>query len=135
MSLMADDKSSILDLSARCNHTFDSERWDDWLECYASDAVYDAPALNRRLVGHEALRALTLRPPVPIRTLLTTHVIDVDDDSATMIAFFSVLRLDDPPQTIAVGRYEDRLAKVDALWSITQRRVVVYWKKYETGWA
>lgn len=137
MALSAEDRGAILDLSARYNHTFDSGDFDDWVECFAEDGVYEAPDVDRRLEGREALRKFVagVSFPVPIRTLSTTHVVDADGDGATMVSFFSVLRIDDPPQTVAAGRYEDRLIKIAAEWKLARRRVVVYWKNQADGWA
>ena len=137
MSLTADDKAEILDLSAHCNHSFDAGDFDDWVQCFTVDAVYDAPALGRRLEGHERLRefASTLGRPVPIRTMSTTHAIDEDGDCAKMVSFYSVLLLNDPPQTTAVGRYEDRLAMEKGAWKLARRRIAVYWNNENQGWA
>lgn len=137
MALSAEDRGAILDLSARYNHTFDSGDFDNWVDCFAEDGVYETPDAGRRLEGREALRkfGVGVSFPVPIRTQSTTHVIDPDGDGATMVSFFSVLRIDDPPQTVVAGRYEDRLIKVAEEWKLAGRRVVVYWKKQADGWA
>lgn len=136
MSFSAEDHAAILDLSARYNHTFDSGEFDAWVTCFAEEGVYEVPELNRRLEGRGALRefAATHSFPVAIRTMPTTHVVDQEGEGATMLSFFSVLRLDDPPSTIVVGRYEDQLTKADGEWRLARRKVVVYWSKQSDGW-
>ena len=136
MALSGEDQGAILDLSARYNHSFDAGSFDVWVECFAEDGVYEAPDVERRLEGREALRKFVsgVRFPVPIRTMPTTHVIDETEDGASMVSFFSVLRLDDPPQTVAAGRYEDQLTKVGGVWRLAHRKVVVYWRSQPEGW-
>lgn len=136
MSLSADDKAEILDLAARCNHSYDAGSMDEWLDCFAPQAVYAVPSLERLLVGHEALRsfAATNIPAPPILTINTAHLIDAEETGARMLSFFRVLRLDDPPQNIAVGRYEDRLARVAGAWKLERRDVSLFWSKTASGW-
>ncbi len=137
MSVTAEDRAEISDLSARCNHWFDSGEFDAWVTCFAEDGVYEVPDFDRRLESREALRefAAAQSCPAPIRTMTTTHVVDEAGDGATMLSFFSVLRLDDLPHTVAAGRYEDRLVKTDGEWKIARRRVAVYWQRQIDGWA
>ena len=136
MSFSAEDHAAILDLSARYNHTFDSGNFDAWVTCFAEDGVYEVPELDRRIEGRGALRAFAAAQgfTVSIRTLPTTHVVDEAGEGATMLSFFSVLRLDDPPSSIVAGRYEDKLTKVDGEWQLARRKVVVYWSKQADGW-
>ena len=136
MSLSANDKAEILDLTARCNHSYDAGSMDEWLDCFAPQAVYAVPSLKRQLVGHEALHSFVAKnPPVlPIQTINTAHLIDADGTGARMLSFFRVLQLNDPPQNIAVGRYEDRLAWVDGAWKLERRDVSLFWSKTASGW-
>jgi len=46
-----------------------------------------------------------------------------------MRSYFTVMRLSDPPETIQVGRYEDRLTKVAGAWRIAHRRVITDWQE------
>ena len=136
MPLSADDKAEILDLAARCNHSYDSGSMDEWLDCYALQGVYTVPSHKRQLVGHEALRRFVAKniPAPPIQTINTAHRIDAEGTGARMLSFFRVLQLDDPPQNIAVGRYEDRLVRVAGSWKLERRDVNLFWSKTESGW-
>lgn len=136
MSFSAEDHAAILDLSARYNHTFDAGDFDAWVTCFAQDGIYEVPELDRRIEGRRALRAFAAANcfPVSIRTMPTTHVVDEAGEGATMLSFFSVLRLDDPPSAIVAGRYEDKLTKAGGEWALAGRKVVVYWSKQAEGW-
>ena len=136
MSLSADDKAEILDLTARCIHSYHAGSMDEWLDCFAPQAVYAVPSLERQLVGHEALRSFVAKntPALPVLTINTAHLIDAHGTGARMLSFFRALRLDDPPQNIAVGRYEDRLARVAGAWKLERRDVNLFWSKTGSGW-
>ena len=136
MPLSANDKAEILDLAARCNHSYDAGSMDEWLDCFAPQGAYAVPSLERQLVGQEALRSFVAKntPGFPIQTINTAHVIDAHGTGARMLSFFRVLRLDDPPQNIAVGLYEDWLVRLSGAWKLERRDVNLFWSKTASGW-
>jgi len=137
VSLSANDKAEILDLTARCNHSFDGGNVAIWLDCYAPQGIYSVPALERHLAGHEALRSFAevSSPPTPTQTMLTAQVIDPAGEGARMLSFFHVLQLGDSVQSIAVGRYEDQLEQIFGAWKIKRREAVLFWSSTTSGWA
>ena len=130
MSIPADDRSAILELAARYIHAFDRADYRAWGECFSDDAIFE-PAPGVRVVGREALRkyAESLDTTTPSRHAPATIRIRGDGKSATMRSYFTLMPLDDPANFNAIGRYEDRLAKINGEWKLSERRVITDWKK------
>lgn len=127
MAFSADDRAAIVELSARYIHTFDRGDSDAWIRCFSEDGVLEESV---RTVGREALRKLAADSAgAPIRHTPASLWIQGEGESATMRSYYTVMRLSNPPETIQVGRWEDRFEKIDGEWKIAHRRVVTDWKK------
>ena len=122
-----EDRGAILDLASRYCHTFDLGDPDGWAKCFPKEGLFEAP--GRTLKGREELRKMaeSAQFPAPIRHLPSVFSINGDANSATMLCYFTVIRLDSPPATFAVGRYEDELKKIDGQWKFAARRVIMDW--------
>ncbi len=121
MALSADQRGEIFDLAARYCHTIDLGDPDGWVACFTDDGVFEGPGMT--LKGPEELRKLASRNfPHPIRHLPSVFALEGDANAASMLCYFTVLQLSDPPKTVAVGRYEDEIVRVDGAWKF-QRRV------------
>lgn len=130
MPIPAVDRAVIVELSARYLHAFDRGDVDAWLDCFTEDGIFEAVP-EAPATGRTALRdyAACLVVDVPVRHAPAALWVQGDGDSATMRSYFTMMRLSDPPETIQVGRYEDRLAKVAGEWKIARRRVITDWKE------
>ena len=127
MPISGEDRGAILDLASRYCHTFDLGDPEGWADCFTEDGTFEAP--GRTLKGREELRKMAAEAqfPAPIRHIPSAFLIDGEGDSATMCCYFTVLRLDSPPSTIAVGRYEDQIVKRDGSWKLAARRAIMDW--------
>lgn len=118
---------AVVRRTARC---VDANAIDDLCDCFAPDAVLVRPS-GQRLEGRQAIRdAYAQRDP----HRLTVHVIaDIDGDAVSVdevkmfsrVLLFQGLRGEThgpvPPQSQAVGSFEDRLVRVAHKWQIVQR--------------
>ena len=132
MSLSANERGAILDLAARYCHTIDLGDPDGWAACFTDDGVFEGPGMT--LKGSAELRKLASRSfPHPIRHLPSVFAIHGDDRAATMLCYFTVLELCDPPRTIAVGRYEDEIVKRNGAWKFQRRIAHMDWADSSLG--
>ena len=118
------DEEAIRDVIARYNHFGDSGRFDQLLELFADDATmtvdgtaYDDPAAIRGLFE-------TAAGPRPehVRHFTSTHVIDVDGNTASVRCYFQVLTSHGLDHW---GRYRDSLVRSGARWLFAHREVRV----------
>ena len=128
MPLSADDRAAIVDLAGRYAHTIDLGDPAGWADCFTEDGSFEFTGQTAR--GREELRKFAdsvKSMPAPFRHMATTFAIDGDGESATMVSYVTVWRLESPPRVIALGRYEDQLQRVDGCWKFKRRRAILDW--------
>ena len=125
-------REAIRDLVARYNSYGDSGRFDQMLELFASDAVFEVRDVAHR--GIDEIRSVFTRVPgrtsatsgsgrpAYLRHCTATHQIDlIDENSATGRCYFFVLT------SVGLdhwGRYLDEYRVVDGRWRFAHRRVL-----------
>ncbi|WP_137919266.1 nuclear transport factor 2 family protein [Hydrogenophaga sp. 2FB] len=128
--MSAEDLAACVAVVRRTARCVDANALDDLCDCFAPDAVLVRPS-GQRLEGRQAIRdAYAQRDP----HRLTVHVIADTDGHAvsedemnvfSRVLLFQGLRGEThgpvPPQSQAVGSFEDRLVRVAHKWQIVQR--------------
>ena len=149
MSLSANDRADIVELSTRYCHAADYGEWDELLRLFAPDAHFESllsswsvhrdiqPNLYLRLVGAAQIRAFFTaggnRQPVEGDKVVMLHVpsahsiVQATGQSATTNCYFTFYHLEGPPRMTAYGRYVDRFSKIAGKWKIAHRSVVIEW--------
>ena len=123
MPLTTEDRLAILDLTARCNQAFDYRDVDAWVETFTPDGVFgDSEGIAVR--GTEALRAFAqavAHGDTVARHWNTGHVIEGDGNTATHSCYLMIIRLGEVPTVVGIGRYDDKLMKMDGSWRFLRR--------------
>jgi hypothetical protein len=118
------DHEAIRRLLARFCQLLDERRFDEWATLFAPDATFGRqtgrPAI-REAIGRSQLAAT----PTLFRKHVTANpVIDVDENTATAVSDLLVFeRSDEDPWQIRVGRYDDRLTRLDDEWTFSARHL------------
>ncbi len=107
----------------------------DVAELFTPDGVWEWPAGNRRVEGHEALRAyFASRPPDRLSRRLSTNVLVTVTSAraAAAISYFATYRVDGytggmvPPRPpVNIGHYEDTFHEQDGQWFLAHRVLVL----------
>lgn len=104
--------------------TVDSKRWGEWIECFASDGVFEVR--GRELLGHEAILDY-VRANVGeyqlIRHLVHQAAVHVlGPVEATARSYFELRgRTAQGTDVEALGSYEDQLVRTDQGWKFKRR--------------
>jgi 3-phenylpropionate/cinnamic acid dioxygenase small subunit len=123
------DREQIHDLYVRYAFAIDARRYDEWIDYFTKDGVFDSSRLGR-FEGHEQLRRFTeiyerAREGGQIRHVISNLEVEVTDDHARGACYLCLYRTKDgKTEMIGVGAYEDRLRKVGGKWLFESRKVV-----------
>lgn len=127
MASVLEEKDAIRDLLARYCFHFDAGEFEDWLELFTPDGVFD---LGPRgcISGHAGLRDFLRILPLVDGLPMTRHcvmntIIDVEGDHAKVRSYVMVLG---PGERVAIGvagRYEDEIVKSAGRWRFKVRKV------------
>jgi hypothetical protein len=119
------DEEEIRQLIARSARHLDDREFESWWMLWSADGSF-----NQR-VGREAIREMILSGDLNTfagldrKHAIVNITIAVDVDAATSTS--DLLMFDrtavDEPWTLRVGRYEDRLVKVDGKWFFHHRQL------------
>ncbi len=126
----SEDRAEILDLYARYAHTIDNARFDEWLDCFTTDGVFESAAFGRHS-GREALRKFCATykeawQGAQVRHHMSTITFAVEGDSATGGCYLSYYHCKDGKiAASAVGHYTDTLRKEGGGWKFTSRKVAI----------
>ncbi|MGH7865405.1 MAG: nuclear transport factor 2 family protein [Candidatus Binataceae bacterium] len=126
----SEDRAEILDLYARYAHTIDNARFEEWLDCFTIDGVFESATFGRHS-GREALRKFCATyqeswQGAQVRHHMTTITFAVEGDSATGGCYLSYYHCKGGKIALsAVGHYTDTLRKEGGRWKFTSRRVAL----------
>jgi 3-phenylpropionate/cinnamic acid dioxygenase small subunit len=123
------DHENVLDTIHRYCEAIDAQRRDEWLDCFADDALWEIRSpdgsVARSLRGRAQLQEFFdgRTPPPSQRHLITNTRVLVDGDRATSTSYFFTTSLDDGASKIGtVGQYADQLVRgADGVWRFTER--------------
>ena len=127
MTNVLEDKDAIRELMAQYCFHFDSGEFDQWLDLFTADGVFDLGKRGRH-VGRDGLgsflKTIPLTDGLPMmRHCVMNSIVRVDGDRATARSYVLVVRGGAQVAVSIAGRYEDQLAKVDGTWRFAERRV------------
>ncbi|MCH2188131.1 nuclear transport factor 2 family protein [Myxococcota bacterium] len=130
MAFTAEDRAEIVELSARCLRAFDVSEMQVWSQCFGEEGVYETSPENR-IQGRKALQdfASELDFEIPIRHIPSAIWVQGEGESASVLSYFTLMTLGNAPETIGVGRFEDRMGKENGAWKFMHRRVRMDWTK------
>ena len=121
-----EDKEAIRELLALYCFHFDGGRFDDWLDLFTEEGVFEVSGVGR-FTGREQLRAFLKNVPltngVPaMKHCVMNDIVRVDGDSATSQSYVLVARGGARLDLGVAGRYEDRLQRVNGQWRFAERK-------------
>jgi 3-phenylpropionate/cinnamic acid dioxygenase small subunit len=127
MPAVLEEKDAIRELMAQYCFHIDNGEFDDWLQLFTADGVFDLGARGR-LAGHDALRKFVQSIPLTnglpmIRHCVMNSIVNVDGNRATARSYLIVVQGGETLGVSIAGRYEDRLAKIGDAWRFTERKV------------
>jgi 3-phenylpropionate/cinnamic acid dioxygenase small subunit len=127
MASIVEEKDAIRELLARYCFHFDSGEFDEWVNLFTEDAVFDVGARGR-FAGREALRnfvrVIPLTNGVPgIKHCVMNSIVNVEGDRATARSYVVVVQGGEVLSVPVAGRYEDELVKAGGQWRFTNRKV------------
>ena len=120
------DERNITRLLHRYAHALDGRDADMWRSCFTEDATF--VTRHGTFVGDEQINGLfDGLQPAPTKHLLTSPLIELDGDAATVASHFLLCVQDGPELKVDFfGRYLDRVARGpgDDEWRFAERRIV-----------
>lgn len=125
---LGEDKDEIRDLLTRYCLYIDSGRYEDWVQCFSEDGVFDSPILGR-WQGREALRQFTEKyrawtGAAQPRHCIMNVLITIEGLHATAECYLLMTHATaSKTELVLSGRYEDRLEKIGGKWLFKERKV------------
>lgn len=125
MALSVGDKVEIQELVARYNQAVDFGNYDDWVDTFTKDGVFEGSRGTFR--GHEELKQFTAQRDsarLTIRHWVNNIVIEGDGDIATLVCFLNDIDIAQNGRSVMTGIYKDSLKKVDGVWKFSHRTFI-----------
>ena len=134
----ADDRAEIVNISNRYMVAVDAGDIETVMSTWAEDGVLEwvfgvehgKAAIRKAMSGFAGGRYVEIPEGATSRTRMRhqiiNHVIDVDGDTATTIAYWFMMRNDTLHGNVVLGyfgHYEDSLEKINGKWLFTKRAV------------
>jgi 3-phenylpropionate/cinnamic acid dioxygenase small subunit len=125
-----EDREEIRELYARYAHTIDNGHYEQWIDCFTEDGVFESPRFGRH-AGSEGLKRFTVvyqeslggAKPLHHMTNVTFSLSGDHADGSCYLAYYHCK--EGKAALSAVAHYVDRLRKVDGEWKFSSRRVVL----------
>jgi 3-phenylpropionate/cinnamic acid dioxygenase small subunit len=123
-----DDREQIRELYARYAFTVDYGRYQEWVKCFTADGVFDSPRFGKHTGADGLLRFTAIYDEsmggAQVRHVMTNVSFEITGDRATGGCYLNYYHCKDSKISLAaLGRYEDRLRKVNGEWLFESRRV------------
>jgi 3-phenylpropionate/cinnamic acid dioxygenase small subunit len=125
-----EDREEIRELHARYCLTIDTGRYDQWLETFTTDGVFESPRFGRHagpdgLKKFGALYKESLGGARPLH-VVTNLNLEIDGANATDVCYLLYYHCKDGRvQQTTVAYYTDQLAKTPAGWRFKSRQVTI----------
>ena len=123
-----EDREEVRVLHARYCLTIDTCRYDEWIDCFTEDGVFESPRFGRHS-GRDGLKRFTAMYKESLGGAKVLHVVanpafDLDGDSGTGTSYLLYYHCKDGKAALsAAGTYTDSLRKVNGEWRFESRRV------------
>ncbi len=125
-----EDREQIREIYSHYAFTIDHGPYEEWVKCFTQDGVFESPRFGRH-AGHEGLRRFTSiykesMGGAQVRHMMTNVTFRVEGDRATGGCYLTYYHCKNGKATLeALGRYEDRLRKVNGEWLFESRKVFI----------
>ncbi len=122
------DRLDVHELYARYAAANDNGDYDDWLQCFTEDGVFESTRFGRH-AGQEGLRKFTRIYRESLGGAQVLHVITnvyfkLEGDAGAGSCYLAYYHCKEGRiQQSAVGRYKDSLRKVNGRWCFASRKV------------
>ena len=124
------DREEIRELYARYALTIDDSQFEDWVNCFTPDGVFDSPIYGRS-AGYDALRKFAASykgswAGARVRHMMVNVSFKIEGDRATGQCNLIYYRIKDgKTELAAIGGYKDELRKENGDWRFSLRRVFI----------
>jgi len=125
-----EEREQIRELYARYAYTVDLGRYHEWVECFTETGVFESPIFGQ-FKGPENLLKFTAKYKesqggAQVRHVMSNVTFTINGDNATGGCYLSYYHCKDGKVALAaLGRYEDKLRKVNGEWRYEHRKVVL----------
>ena len=123
-----EDREELRELYARYCHSIDSGRYDEWVDCFTEDGVFESPRFGR-CAGREGLLQFCKQHRESLGGAHVLHIVanlsfDIQGDTGTGTCHLVYNHCKDGRiQQSAVGHYTDLLKKTAKGWRFKSRHV------------
>ncbi len=125
-----EDHEQIRELSARYAYTVDLYQYPEWVQCFTEDGVFASPIFGE-FKGSQGLLKFTAQYKESqggsqVRHVMSNVSFKINGDTATGGCYLTYYHCKDGKVALAaVGRYEDKLRKVNGEWLFERRKVII----------
>jgi hypothetical protein len=123
------DREAIRDLALRYAHLVWQNQPLATVDLFTADGSVDLGPDGGLIEGREALRAAYshIVDGMVLHPFVHNHVIDLDGDSASGIAYIDLRCIRDGKSLMGSGYYEDQYAKEDGVWKFRSRKITMHY--------
>ena len=123
-----EDREQVRELYARYAFTVDYGRYQEWVECFTADGTFESPRFGKHQGSQGLLRFTAIykesQGGAQVRHVMSNVTFELAGDRGTGGCYLSYYHCKDGKISLAsLGRYEDRLRKVDGEWHFEIRKV------------
>ena len=126
------DELEIRNLQARLAHLADEGDLEDYILLFTEDAVWEGGAFGTKRGVEQIMKGAIARrqggtsgPGAFTRHVLTTTMIEVDEDNATgKSVFHFYTNINETPVQAIMGVYEDKFQRKSSGWKICYRKII-----------
>lgn len=125
-----EDREQIRELYARYAFTVDYGRYEEWVKCFTEEGVFESPIFGK-FQGPPGLRKFTAlykesMGGAQVRHVNTNVTFTIDGDHGAGACYLNYYHCKDSKVSLAaLGRYEDKLHKVNGEWLFDSRKVYI----------
>jgi len=125
-----EDREEVRALHARYCLTIDTGRYDEWIDCFTEDGVFESPRFGKHS-GRDGLKRFALLHKESLGGAQVLHLVsnpafELDGDSGDGTAYLLYCHCKDGRvQQSTVGYYTDKLRKTPGGWRFASRQVTI----------
>ncbi|MGH8012140.1 MAG: nuclear transport factor 2 family protein [Candidatus Binataceae bacterium] len=125
-----EDREQIRELYARYAHTVDHDQFPAWVKCFTEDGTFESPIFGKHSGPRGLLKFTALYKEsmggARVRHVMSNVLFEVDGERATGSCYLSYYHCKEGKVSLAaLGRYDDRLRKINGEWLFESRQVTI----------
>lgn len=134
---LVEDQLEIAQLRARYCHLLDESRWDEFVDLFTDDGVFEGlEAVSGRDELHAFFSQRVPKIAEDFWHFCTNGTIEVNGETATGRISMEYLSTTKGVSYISAGHYDDVLRHVDGRWRFASRKITFYFlTPLSEGWA